>query len=485
MKGHFACKKSSRKFSDIHEDQAHEQNNKLVKIEGGAIRILDNHISFMKWLIGGPEILRVLRSFEDEEQKDRKILSHHEATASHEKLYRKHRIDIVFNRYFEDGLESDTREKRSSGTRISVKPSTPIYKIWQQFLRVSENREALVHLLARQLGKCSVPAKVIVATASQNIESSSSINKESLCPSNQEDADTRIFLHAKHAANAGNRFISIRTVDTDMVVIAESLFRRLNVEELWIEFGIAQKLLSFLSQPLGDRTAHTIWNEIQALARLPEIDPTTQQHRRVDLMRKLWHQVYPPAVRAALPDSDILSMPDLVVTADKLINATKASQHSPESADAILSRFRDLRDTDPTRDDVDYARVCAAAKQTTGDIRRTVPGHYGQDRRVRPAAGRRPGDDGFRRRSSTRGSRSLRLNFGDSDDEEDRPPSKLPAAPQIRALPAVPSASPKAFAAPTSPLFTPSRSVSSASPKASAAPTSPLLTLSRSASTNQ
>ncbi|KAG1662801.1 hypothetical protein GQR58_020745 [Nymphon striatum] len=79
----------------------------------------------------------------------------------------------------------------------------------------------------------------------------------------------------------------------------------------------------------------------------------------------------------------------------------------------------------------------------------------------------------------------MRLNFGDSDDEEDRPPSKLPAAPQIRALPAVPSASPKAFAAPTSPLFTPSRSVSSASPKASAAPTSPLLTLSRSASTNQ
>ena len=32
----------------------------------------------------------------------------------------------------------------------------------------------------------------------------------------------------------------------------------------------AQKLLSFPQQLLGDRTAHSIWNEMQSLARLPE-----------------------------------------------------------------------------------------------------------------------------------------------------------------------------------------------------------------------
>ncbi|CAM1327433.1 Uncharacterised protein r2_g3646 [Pycnogonum litorale] len=90
----------------------------------------------------------------------------------------------------------------------------------------------------------------------------------------------------------------------------------------------AQKLLSFPSQPLGDRSADTVWNEMQALARLPVIDQTTNQHRRVDLMRELWLQVLPPAVRAALPDSDSLSMPDLVEAADKLIDAAKASHHS-------------------------------------------------------------------------------------------------------------------------------------------------------------
>ena len=34
-KGHFTSKKTKRKFSSIPEDQAHEQNNKTVKIDGG------------------------------------------------------------------------------------------------------------------------------------------------------------------------------------------------------------------------------------------------------------------------------------------------------------------------------------------------------------------------------------------------------------------------------------------------------------------
>ena len=46
-----------------------------------------------------------------------------------------------------------------------------------------------------------------------------------------------MFLHAKHAADNGHELISIRTVDTDVVVIAMHLFRKLSVEELWIEFG--------------------------------------------------------------------------------------------------------------------------------------------------------------------------------------------------------------------------------------------------------
>ena len=42
VKGHFTIKKTERIFSAIGIDQAHKQNNKSMKIDGGAIGILDN-----------------------------------------------------------------------------------------------------------------------------------------------------------------------------------------------------------------------------------------------------------------------------------------------------------------------------------------------------------------------------------------------------------------------------------------------------------
>ena len=64
VKGNFTSKKTSRRFSSLPEDQAHEQNDKLVKIDGGALGILDNHTSLMKWMVAGPEIARIVKAFE-------------------------------------------------------------------------------------------------------------------------------------------------------------------------------------------------------------------------------------------------------------------------------------------------------------------------------------------------------------------------------------------------------------------------------------
>ena len=82
---HKTCKNSCRRFSRISEDQAHEKNNKLVKIDGGAIGILDNHVSMMKRMVAGPEISRLLRLFEVEDD-----APHHEDTESNEKRFRMH-----------------------------------------------------------------------------------------------------------------------------------------------------------------------------------------------------------------------------------------------------------------------------------------------------------------------------------------------------------------------------------------------------------
>lgn len=93
----------------------------------------------------------------------------------------------------------------------------------------------------------------------------------------------------------------------------------------------AKRLLDMPHHPLGDRMPRQIWNEIQSLARLPQVDPATGKNKRIDLMRELWLQTLPPAIRAAIPDSDDLEMDALVTKADSLLNASKASQ-KPASA---------------------------------------------------------------------------------------------------------------------------------------------------------
>ena len=41
-------------------DQAHEQNNKLVKINGSATDLLNNNTALLKWTVAGPEIAEML-----------------------------------------------------------------------------------------------------------------------------------------------------------------------------------------------------------------------------------------------------------------------------------------------------------------------------------------------------------------------------------------------------------------------------------------
>ncbi|XP_063868271.1 uncharacterized protein LOC135104670 [Scylla paramamosain] len=95
----------------------------------------------------------------------------------------------------------------------------------------------------------------------------------------------------------------------------------------------AQHLLSMPQTPLGDTTAHTAWNEMQALATLPDLDPKTNKPRRIDLLRELWLQRLPSSVRADLHEVDDCPMEDLIRKADNLINAARASC----SPDAICS----------------------------------------------------------------------------------------------------------------------------------------------------
>ena len=63
-KGKFTVSKSQRRFSQIAIDQAHEQNNAVMKGDGGLIGLTQDSGTVLKWAVAGPEIVRVLSEFE-------------------------------------------------------------------------------------------------------------------------------------------------------------------------------------------------------------------------------------------------------------------------------------------------------------------------------------------------------------------------------------------------------------------------------------
>ena len=65
-KGYFVACKSGRPYSCISHDQMHEQCNKDIKSDGGAVGILDNPSALMKWMVSGPLIANLLGQFDEE-----------------------------------------------------------------------------------------------------------------------------------------------------------------------------------------------------------------------------------------------------------------------------------------------------------------------------------------------------------------------------------------------------------------------------------
>ena len=62
--GNFVIRKTKCKFSAMGTDQAHEQNNALVKGNGGAVGITENRSALLRWMLAGPEVAHLVQEFD-------------------------------------------------------------------------------------------------------------------------------------------------------------------------------------------------------------------------------------------------------------------------------------------------------------------------------------------------------------------------------------------------------------------------------------
>ena len=149
-----------------------------------------------------------------------------------------------------------------TGDRISVdnlkhlevqirSPATPIPKRWQKFIKNKQNTVNLSAFLAsswRQIAeeRLNEGDELVIGggfagpNQAVKVRKGASVHIEEL-HSNHEEADTRLFLHDKHAARDHRRIV-IQSPNTDVAVLCVSHFRDLSAEEVWFCTGVKDKM---------------------------------------------------------------------------------------------------------------------------------------------------------------------------------------------------------------------------------------------------
>ena len=134
------------------------------------------------------------------------------------------RIDVVWDNYVKDSLKATTREKRGKGFWRRVEGRNTIPRSWQMFLRVDENKTELFEFVAQCIAELPVEGKQIITTFRNHVLCNLDRQLSNMSPCSHEEADTRMIIHLADAAKSGHCRIMIRTVDTDVVVLAVTYF---------------------------------------------------------------------------------------------------------------------------------------------------------------------------------------------------------------------------------------------------------------------
>ena len=156
------------------------------------------------------------------------------------------RIDVVFDVYKEQSIKNIERGRRSRGELSFQKilPTTEI-KQWSQFLSSIKNKNELIIFINDQwklkTNSHRIGSRKLYVTCGQDVTliTNSIFLLQHDLASDQEEADTRMFVHAHHATSSFNK-VMISSPDTDVFVIA--LAKSLEIDaNLFMLTGVKSK----------------------------------------------------------------------------------------------------------------------------------------------------------------------------------------------------------------------------------------------------
>lgn len=102
---------------------------------------------------------------------------------------------------------------------------------------VDENKAELFRFLADLCVGLKIEGKQVISMHRCGVMHNSDMYICNLSPCKHEEADTRILLHAADSGKQGFNTVMIRTVHSDVMIIAISMLQNLGIHELWIAFG--------------------------------------------------------------------------------------------------------------------------------------------------------------------------------------------------------------------------------------------------------
>ena len=96
LHGHWVINKTRNRFSAMPIDQAHEQNNAVVKGSGGAVGLMQSPSALRKWLLVGPEQARMIEELEKQFLNEiGGTYLHHDEGPSTQKSFHSHVLSLI------------------------------------------------------------------------------------------------------------------------------------------------------------------------------------------------------------------------------------------------------------------------------------------------------------------------------------------------------------------------------------------------------
>ncbi|KAL8593397.1 hypothetical protein ACOMHN_067072 [Nucella lapillus] len=155
------------------------------------------------------------------------------------------RVDAVWDTYPEDNLKTQTHNRRGLGPRTRIgdgQTRIPKHDWSTGFLKNVDNKRELFPFLSAQLVNQDLGGRLLLSTSEESVLSNRQHDVTGLHPCNHTEADTRIILHLAHAAQQGHQVALVRTVDSDVVILAIHFFTTPGLSQLWICLGSGKKM---------------------------------------------------------------------------------------------------------------------------------------------------------------------------------------------------------------------------------------------------